>query len=490
MLNGEPVKRIIAIVMLMILNQQVYLSSEYKIDSDAESHHALVISGGISMGAYQAGYNWALMKYYLHRRDKTKFVSFAGTSAGSINALHSALTWCMKNPNNSDNTLSNNLFYKTWTSVTLDKLLPRNGGYEKNDGYFARSAFKQTIQDAKEIIKKEIFLPECNVPLGFAVTMEKPITTYDQQTKIPIENSRFFVPLILKVDENGIAHFLKNDNVSFSGATPLILPLDEEGYIPLARDLSDTNDTVVDVVLASSAFPVAFGPKALIHCVDTNRTECSTSFFVDGGVFDRIPLTLGRELISEQNKKIKTIFNFINPDRMRDSKESVIESMDKLCQREWTNLDLVAWLGSAINTARSQPILQEIEKGFGKDGHDIHASTRKHPIVGSTLKAFGAFFNDNFEKYDYYVGVYDAIENLARYNTQNDEKYTKRLRDIFEEITDDRNVSSVKDEAGMYIITMLANQELKDKNLTQWPKFECEKKKENNEPSCDDYEKL
>ena len=40
-------------------------------------------------------------------------------------------------------------------------------------------------------------------------------------------------------------------------------------------------------------------------------------------------------------------------------------------------------------------------------------SSRYHPITGKYLEHFAAFLDKNFRIYDYYVGVYDAIYNIA-----------------------------------------------------------------------------
>ncbi|HIP19244.1 MAG TPA: patatin-like phospholipase family protein, partial [Sulfurovum sp.] len=62
-------------------------------------HFSMVISGGVSLGAYEAGYNWAVIKVLGKLREREKVVepelaSVAGASAGSINSLLTAMYWC------------------------------------------------------------------------------------------------------------------------------------------------------------------------------------------------------------------------------------------------------------------------------------------------------------------------------------------------------------------------------------------------------------
>jgi predicted acylesterase/phospholipase RssA len=76
---------------------------------------SLVISGGISLGAYEAGYNWALLKYMAYLKHNSKDIdinmrSIAGASAGAINTLMSSIAWCRKkDAMDINNTIEDNL---------------------------------------------------------------------------------------------------------------------------------------------------------------------------------------------------------------------------------------------------------------------------------------------------------------------------------------------------------------------------------------------
>src|SRR5438067_5307588 len=73
-----------------------------------EDRFALTISGGVSLGAYEAGLNWALVRFMRLRELEFKaddpraflrsrgpeLVAVTGASAGSINALLAAPLWC------------------------------------------------------------------------------------------------------------------------------------------------------------------------------------------------------------------------------------------------------------------------------------------------------------------------------------------------------------------------------------------------------------
>jgi len=71
---------------------------------DRQIPFALAIRGGVSLGSYEAGFNWALLQYMKTLRidNRTSADSYielmatSGASAGSINALISTLSWCIQ----------------------------------------------------------------------------------------------------------------------------------------------------------------------------------------------------------------------------------------------------------------------------------------------------------------------------------------------------------------------------------------------------------
>jgi len=89
---------------------------------DDTINFSMVISGGVSLGAYEAGYNWTTIKVLSTIRDKNQNLkpnlsSVAGASAGSINALISTIYWCQKESIPLKNSIDDNLFYDTWVNL-------------------------------------------------------------------------------------------------------------------------------------------------------------------------------------------------------------------------------------------------------------------------------------------------------------------------------------------------------------------------------------
>jgi predicted acylesterase/phospholipase RssA len=113
---------------LIFLLLTLTLYAEHEKKERKKLNFSLVISGGVSLGAYEAGYNWAMIKMLNEIKRSGKFVepdlrSVAGASAGSINALLSAMYWCQKDSVPLKNSVDDNLFYETWVNLGIEDLV-------------------------------------------------------------------------------------------------------------------------------------------------------------------------------------------------------------------------------------------------------------------------------------------------------------------------------------------------------------------------------
>src|SRR5678815_1921595 len=89
-------------------------------DPQPITKYALVASGGISLGAYEAGVTYIILKYL--RSNEAMLPVATGASAGNINVFLAALSWFQSSQ--VPFTASDNLFWDTWINIGLDKLLP------------------------------------------------------------------------------------------------------------------------------------------------------------------------------------------------------------------------------------------------------------------------------------------------------------------------------------------------------------------------------
>jgi hypothetical protein len=185
---------------------------------------AIALSGGISLGSYEAGLNWGIIKYLeknLDKNGKTRLKAVSGASAGSVNALISAVVTCMK-PGSSftkdeikdgkiANTADNNWFREIWLPIGFDELLPEDvSKYDEEDGLLSRDAFNELFKNLDRQIKEGDFINDCRVPITMMLTREQARVIKlnpESPSTVKVKNSRFSLRVIFKVDADGKAGF-------------------------------------------------------------------------------------------------------------------------------------------------------------------------------------------------------------------------------------------------------------------------------------------
>jgi hypothetical protein len=334
---------------------------------------ALSISGGVSLGGYESGAVWTWLRYLRMRSTgevadalggerRATLAGITGASAGGINTLVSALIWCSDDSRASSDdsrassdgsaktdaikllgTVDDNLLARAWDPVGFDTLLPPEAGADAFfalDGLLTRNAFAPSIALLQAAFDAPAYRPGCRIPFAVTVTRGRPWQT--RVAGLTVANQRFALPLALTVDETGRAWFVNNTDVLRNEAQlgQYLLLAERTGAEEQARRGRSNGrpppwvvpaDVVLQAVLASSAFPLAFSPVVLPQCIPTEycppevpappldgfdwlgcgaRADCGdftrlscaglatdarplalcASRFVDGGFFDNVPL--------------------------------------------------------------------------------------------------------------------------------------------------------------------------------------------------------
>ncbi len=537
--------------LLLILCTLLLGSQGLRAQVEREIPYALTISGGISLGAYEAGLNWTLLRYLKQGKQGAgdsgvypRLVAVTGASAGSINGLLSALSWCVDEtrlPREADfaDTVTRNLFRDIWVEVGFDTLLPgeAKGAYGDGDGLLTRKAFERQIARIKALSKRRIYRPDCRLPLGLVVTRETPYSI--TVAGLQVQSQRHFIPLWLRGRADGSLSFVSRPLAAQGGDWGRVI------YLPAARadamgpEYPVAVDDVIDAVLTSSAFPFAFGRKRLAYCYEPWREirplasvasshHCpapllaAEDVFLDGGVFDNVPLGSTRALAErERGNSLRRInYVFMDPGKRRALQNGEAETAPaESVAPERLNFDLAsqarfipgffdtaqgyelykvltggAWdntvftlvqrmsarldsgagplpvpdclrplpegnLAAGAALAYLRRCLAELEHAYqyvpeseahlrsrrtalldsmariaGERGWEglaarveqarrhtplgdrrILLSSRFYPISGQYLGHFGAFFERGFREFDYYAGVYDAVNDIAAY---------------------------------------------------------------------------
>src|SRR3954452_8405790 len=147
----------------------------------------LTISGGISLGSYESGVNWALVDFFRHSYHSAAFDSAygvrphrldvaAGASAGNINALLSSLEWCAgydrRPPEQS-------LFWLLWTGMGIAELFPNDRAQRQvPNGTPGRASYGIFRRDSLEAFYRRTIVQrlgapgssDCSVSLGITLT--------------------------------------------------------------------------------------------------------------------------------------------------------------------------------------------------------------------------------------------------------------------------------------------------------------------------------
>ncbi len=371
---------------------------------EAKKNFSLIISGGISLGAYEAGYNWALLKYMGHIKHNSNqndidLKSIAGASAGAINTLMSAMAWCRsKESFDVNNDIEHNLFHDMWTDVDFEDLFINKDATldpTNQTSLFSRKKIKSLADTIMIELHQPLYDKECKVPFGFAVTRVNPKEVTIKNIKIA--NKLFHIPFYFTTDKEGRGHITDNmDNY-----------IQRDNIIHLSKDGKPSDAAVEKAMFASSAFPIAFEQVALDYIYKGKK---ESALFLDGGVFDNVPLDLAIRLADQKS----TDFIFMDPKNMRRTFTRTKADDDKNFRQSPINTS-IELLMQIFSSSESSVLYNTLSEHFLKSDKQIHLSSRYFPITGKFLEHFGAFLDVGFREYDYYVGVYDATINAAKY---------------------------------------------------------------------------
>lgn len=424
--------------------------------ADTVTRHTIPVvftaSGGISLGAYQAGVTWALVSFMRaanadttyrirHKLPEFRLDATTGASAGNVNALISAIEWC----ESARRAPEESLFWKTWVNVGWQQLFPDSGRDEAENGVLDRSFFKTTLYPYIDdrLSGAGASLGCDGLPLGITLTRVVP-RRFELTKQIGARTQRYATVMQVRVDpgaHNALAFRQPDQPLRSHALGALIAP-----YVKDSNAID--NPTLYRLIEASSAYPVAFGPRMLTY-YDAEMLDASGSCrhdfgmpprciapdsasFTDGGVFDNNPLALALDLYSARRRlrNQRSVADgdageaprdslaraiFIDPDLRRGQRESA----ELVEERSYGGIEAMIKLLQGFVPAARDYELQQLARTMasGEPRHDAHISVtdRYMPIIGEHLFAFGAFLGRPLREYDFYAGVYDGLQFVAEH---------------------------------------------------------------------------
>ncbi len=415
-------------------------------------------SGGISLGAYQAGVNWAIMEAVRTSQDEPRFRvghglrelhfgAAAGASAGNINAIMWAIEACSDVPPGRGPEES--LFWKTWMPVGIEQLLrPPPFDPRRDELALLDREFFDTVQTALQArIARTEFRPACEMPVGITLTRVLPDTQH-LKGRLEVRTQRFVTVLTARTASGAGAPPLPAEprdggRFVFHPVHPGQALLNRLGRVRLAaRDSAApiVTDSLFRIVRASSAFPVAFAPMKL-RLYNPHRDTTELELFADGGLFDNNPIdvanlmqdwmenrnrpTLGgkplpppaQEPPAAQPPSRPRQLLYVDPDVGRRPIEKSPRSLvtERVVRPPVPGglRSVAQMLSGSVTAAREYELTALDRYSQGRTGFEVVATTRHYPLIGERMGAFAAFLNRGFREYDFYVGAYDALFALT-----------------------------------------------------------------------------
>ena len=409
----------------------------------------ITVSGGKSLGSYQAGLNWGLiqvMKHSVessaehHRLDRPyQLAAVTGASAGNINALISAAEWCDASPLRPP---EESLFFKIWVRTGWEQLLaPVRYTTEDSEhqSVLHRDFFETHFEELDAALERAP-ARDCDIPIGITLTKLSRGSISLGQLEIPTQ--RFVsVVRLTTVRENGRDRLrfalpergLRADSTLGKRVMPA---LEGDGHLNGGVHVIPSR-AAYQLSAASSAFPLAFEPEAL-HVIDPETRESAScdgvllpeeagcqleALYLDGGLFDNSPVDLALRLFEHRREPYRLTgadafarLVYIEAGQYRDP----LETARRRAEAE-ERLGIGAALqmvSEAIPAARKYE-LHALARSLRADADTmrngwIRITDRGYPIVGEHLAGFASFLGRPFREFDFYVGLYDALHFIAK----------------------------------------------------------------------------
>ena len=313
---------------------------------------AVTLSGGVSLGSYEAGLAWTVVRYLRASDRGVDLAAVTGASAGAANALMAAVMWCEDRTEPRDEDPDANLFHDLWAPVGLEDLLPdRASAFNPDDWLLTPAPLEHALQRLRAQVlapNARRFRPGCAIPVGLTVTRDRP----QERTVggLRAGTQRFVIPLRFEVDGEGQARIVSLPVSSDRDAQDAQLLLGEPPGNSGIGALQASQ-----AALASGAFPFAFRPRELCDCSlrcpeedvvrdgicqgpdfgqsiialscgsippSGSRQLCRRTY-IDGGIFDNAPIGVAVDLAEASGGRAlpfaPVAYVLVDPDHRRMS---------------------------------------------------------------------------------------------------------------------------------------------------------------------------
>jgi hypothetical protein len=378
---------------------------------------ALTVSGGVSLGAWEAGFMHYTTGVIRENAGHNQVRLVTGASAGAANALMGIVAeYGPPAP-----TPEGSIFHRTWIPLGLSQLfVPAETGRQ---GAFSRRWAGRLWTLIEEGLRAGLSV-DCDVVLGVSLTRLVP----REVAIVPgVELPRVEEHAALRITGRGpgrLPRFVNYVDPDWDQAQ-LLLPEGPDREVPLWA--------VRDLLFASAAFPVAFPPQRLRHCLrrpqggprlDCPEAEATGALFADGGLLDNSPIRLAARLagtglrfdeagrarwlkhprLGEWLTPRGASFAYVSPDvaayPLPEAKAQVDAGTPVLA--------LGAQLaGAFFATARAKNLLVLLDER-PELARALLVPRRHYPTASEPMAAFLGFFETELRRFDFTLGMVEA----------------------------------------------------------------------------------
>ncbi len=423
------------------------------LQQDLDRPTGLIVSGGVSLGAYQAGFMYYYTQFLVALRE---FIDaeeaqgrglrvdehagpslVTGASAGSINAFLAAVETCRERQKRPETSL----FYQTWIPIGLEQLMTET---EVQPGaLLSRTPIKEAVERLSSLWASPAGWSRrsCHSLVGISVTRLLPrrLNVLDVgKLWVTKQSEKFMLEMDKKPGE---------DTPTFRPFGPAA---DEGELIRRLYPRAGTNgalgiEAVVELLKASSSFPLAFSPIKLGYEVFERLPESGDAFkraldeFIDGGVFDNTPIRLAarmqrwsRGAVHQQNLSTLRLL-FLEPDVIgwepvfvdasppvstapaggaatRTKGAATVQDPKPIAKSLFDTYQ--PFIGGFIDSATQAEMIETLQSET-EVWRGLEIPRRNMPVASGHFRNFFGFLEEDFRLYDFFSGAADAWQHLA-----------------------------------------------------------------------------
>ena len=426
---------------------------------------ALSISGGTSLGAYEAGYCYYFTEWLKANKSVFDLKVVTGTSAGSINALITFLSIADTTP---VPVPQKSVFYGFWSRVDFGSIR----GPDTRLGLLDRMRLRQGVDSIIPLLKDRAN-HQTDCYLGITATR---LNSYDQEIvsglTVPTVKQQFIVHGTYR--DSSTRHFKWSfrNQIDFNSSLSIAI-------LPLKAGDSKYCDTIMrDLILASTGIPGLFQPYRIRHLQiipsELNKTgipfdsqtedlydslwalkqgkkirarrlvgtgpdtigscvkgiDPDTSwFYVDGGLFNNAPIRLAHQIADSvfstksvpccsTAKKVEGEPTRPQADSFKYVYISAGNSLYPAMQKStrWDSLSIWSTLLNGVidwAAAASQNELFTLRQEHPNAEKWLLLSRNYYPVYSRLLFQQFGFLEKDFRIFDFYLGMYDAQKFLS-----------------------------------------------------------------------------